>query len=119
MYGNEPSKWSDDLTGVDRLRFIINAFTRMRFVTDNNALELNYKGTIKDAPSHLIPWFQSAKRKTKSIPIIFGHWAALSGETLGVKNIYPLDTGCVWGNQLTCLCLENQTMIHFTSKSIP
>ena len=31
LFGNEPTYWDDNLQGMDRLRFIVNAFTRMRF----------------------------------------------------------------------------------------
>lgn len=119
MYGNEPALWTNDLTNFDRSRFITNAFTRMRFVTNKNELELNYKGTVRNAPTNLIPWFQYPDRKNKSCRILFGHWAALAGETLGEKNIFPLDTGCVWGKQLTCLRLDDQSLFHFASKSVP
>ena len=119
MYGNEPALWSNDLTNFDRLRFITNAFTRMRFVTSKNELELDYKGAVDKAPTNLIPWFQYPERKNKSCRILFGHWAALSGQTLGEKNIFPLDTGCIWGNKLTCLRLSDQSVFHFASKSMP
>ena len=35
------------------------------------------------------------------------HWAALNGKA-DVPYIYPLDTGCVWGNCLTAMRLEDE-----------
>jgi len=113
MYGNEPASWDETLCGSDRWRFITNVFTRMRFITPANTLNLDYKGSIENAPPHLIPWFKF-KRKINS-PIIFGHWAALQCQNLGEKNIYPIDSGCVWGNHLTAMRLSDGKMFHTSS----
>ncbi len=107
MYGNEPDNWSDDLTGMARLRVICNTFTRMRFCDANHHLLLTYKGSIQNAPSHVYPWFRVPHRKTIKADIIFGHWAALNG-ICPDKTIHALDTGCVWGGQLTALRLQDR-----------
>ena len=106
MYGNKPSKWDNHLQGFERLRFIVNAFTRMRFCDLAGDLEFEHTGTIDNAPKKYLPWFQIPWRKTKDIKIIFGHWAALEGKT-HEKNVIALDTGCIWGNKLTALRLED------------
>jgi bis(5'-nucleosyl)-tetraphosphatase (symmetrical) len=107
MYGNLPDYWDDHLTGVDRLRCIVNYLTRMRFCFPDGRLELSYKGQIKNKPEHIIPWFEVPHRVNKDLKIIFGHWAALDGKT-DVPNVFPLDTGCVWGNKLTAMRLEDE-----------
>lgn len=108
MYGNEPSIWDDSLQGFDRLRFIINAFTRMRFFTADGRLNLQAKGPPEDAP-HLTPWFTLPNRAMRDQNIIFGHWAALeTHKKCQTPHIFPIDTGCVWGKCLTAFCLENQ-----------
>ena len=109
MYGNEPNRWNESLTGTDRLRLITNYFTRMRFCTPSGELELKTKSHINDAPAGYYPWFTINNRKAKSENIIFGHWAALQGET-HQDNIFALDTGCVWGGELTAMRLEDRTM---------
>ncbi len=107
MYGNQPDYWRDDLTGIDRLRCIVNFLTRLRFCYSDGRMDFAYKGQIKDKPHDLIPWFDVTSRVNKNNKIIFGHWAALNGEA-DVPNVYPLDTGCVWGNTLTAMRLEDE-----------
>lgn len=107
MYGNEPDLWSDDLKGIARLRIITNYFTRMRFCDKQGRLVLNYKGTIANAPANLIPWYDLPNRKPIAADIVFGHWAALQGHS-PVPNIFAIDTGCLWGGQLTALRLQDR-----------
>jgi bis(5'-nucleosyl)-tetraphosphatase (symmetrical) len=106
LYGNEPACWDDSLTGTARWRCIINYFTRMRFCTAAGCLDLKYKGEIANAPTDLIPWFQIPTRKIQETKILFGHWAALQGKA-NEPNVFALDTGCVWGQSLTALRLDD------------
>lgn len=107
MYGNLPSCWDENLVGADRLRLITNYFTRMRFCTAEGELELETKESADAAPFGFAPWFSFSERKTAQQKILFGHWAALEGRTTE-NNIYALDTGCVWGGELTALRLEDE-----------
>jgi bis(5'-nucleosyl)-tetraphosphatase (symmetrical) len=109
MYGNKPDIWHDNLQGYDRLRFIINAFTRMRFCSEDGKLELTSTENASAAPAGYIPWFEVAQRQTRKEKILFGHWAALRGE-VNMPNIYALDTGCIWGGRLTAMRLEDGEM---------
>lgn len=106
MYGNEPVRWSDDLLGMGRLRFITNAFTRMRICADDWALELSYKQGVADIPAGYRPWFNIYTRLTPGWRILFGHWAALQAET-GVPAIVALDSGYIWGNHMTMLRVDD------------
>lgn len=99
MYGNEPDRWKDDLTGVPRLRFIINVLTRIRFCNAKGRLDFKTKEGLGTAPEGFMPWFEVPERRTAGHPIAFGHWS-----TLGLvqrPNLLALDTGCVWGGALT------------------
>lgn len=104
MYGNKPAKWSDDLEGFDRLRAITNYFTRMRFCTPKGKLDFSAKEGLDQCPDGFAPWFRYPRKVSEKI--IFGHWAALEGR-VNAEGIYGLDTGCVWGGQLTALHLES------------
>lgn len=104
MYGSQPDQWSEHLTGWDRIRFIVNCFTRLRFCNDQGKLKLKYKGPPGSQPDNLFPWFELEQRASKGMNIIFGHWS-----TLGPRDdagIYPLDTACLWGGELTALRID-------------
>lgn len=106
MYGNEPAVWSDDLTGMTRLRVITNYLTRMRFCTKKGVLDLTSKGATPDQPMKKVSaWFSHPGRKAANDKILFGHWAAIEGVT-DSPNAIALDTGCVWGRQLSLYQLE-------------
>jgi bis(5'-nucleosyl)-tetraphosphatase (symmetrical) len=101
MYGNRPLQWSDALEGADRLRCILNALTRLRFLSLEGAMDLKLKGSIESAPPGWVPWFAHPQRVSVATPIIFGHWS-----TIGLMmrdNAIGIDTGCVWGGCLTAL----------------
>ncbi len=108
MYSDEPRLWSNKLTGYARLRFIINAFTRMRFCEKDMSLDMacklppaELKSTKQEKDQTLFPWFEHPKRKPIQETLVFGHWAALEG--LREEKLIGLDTGCVWGGALTLL----------------
>ncbi len=106
MYGNKPDIWSPTLTGMAKLRFILNCFTRMRYCDAYGRLDFINSGPLGSQPEKLMPWFQVPKRKSTSLRIIFGHWSTL-GYYEG-NNCYAIDTGCLWGGQLTALKLGEQ-----------
>lgn len=109
MYGNMPAKWDDGLKGVDRWRCIVNALTRLRFCAADGTMELSAsKGMEIDVPGYM-RWFDVPGRRTEDVTVVFGHWSTL-GLTLR-PDIISLDTGCLWGGQLTAVCLEDRTVI--------
>lgn len=105
MYGNQPDQWSSKLTGHDRLRFITNCFTRLRFCSDDGKLALKEKGPPGSQLPGYQPWFEIESRRTRDVRIVFGHWSTLGDYR--VENIFPLDTGCLWGGRLTALRLAD------------
>jgi bis(5'-nucleosyl)-tetraphosphatase (symmetrical) len=106
MYGSRPDRWSEQLAGYDRLRFIINAFTRMRYYTRDGRLELKCSAPPSQAPAGFEPWFRVAGRASRNERIVFGHWSTLPEPE--DPALVHLDTGCVWGGVLTAVRLEPQ-----------
>lgn len=105
MYGDKPDLWSDSLQGFERLRFITNAFTRLRYCTKKGRLSMKAKGPLGSQPPKYWPWFMIPGRRTAGDRIVFGHWSTL-GYMAGI-NTWALDTGCLWGGHLTALRLED------------
>ena len=105
MYGDEPNLWDESLEGVARLRFIVNCFTRLRYVDPAGRLMLRAKGSPKKSQTQsLIPWFEAPAARWRGPRIVFGHWSTLG--YLNHADIIGLDTGCVWGGTLTALRLD-------------
>ena len=105
MYGNQPRVWREDLTGWDRLRVIVNAFTRLRYCDRSGRMDLSPTGAPGSQPKHLLPWFQLPDRRTKDLTIIFGHWSSLG--IWQKDGVIGLDTGCVWGGALTAVRVDD------------
>lgn len=115
MYDNQPDFWHSELSGIERYRYIINAFTRMRFCFPDGRLDMGCKlppQEVKD--NEYIPWFALEQRVSLEKTVLFGHWAALEG--YNDANVIGLDTGCVWGGSLTMLRWEDKTF--FTQKAL-
>ncbi len=110
MYGEQPDLWSDELTGMARLRCITNYLTRMRLTDAKGRLEFGFKDAL-DAPMPVgfQPWFELESVAAQTHQLIFGHWAALQGKTIN-SQIQNVDGGCVWGQQLMAFRLEDQHM---------
>ncbi len=106
MYGNQPDRWDDSLTGYNRLRVVTNAMTRMRVSSSDGRMNFAFKGQLKDIPTGYLPWFEMPHRASQNFTVICGHWSAL-GLVLR-PNLVALDTGCAWGGSLTAVRLEDR-----------
>ncbi len=107
MYGDRPTLWSDTLRGWERLRFIVNCLTRMRYCSVDGTIDLHSKGPPGSQPQGLLPWFQVPGRRSRDTLILFGHWSTLG--PLQSDNVCALDSGCLWGGRLTALSLEEMS----------
>jgi bis(5'-nucleosyl)-tetraphosphatase (symmetrical) len=105
LYGDQPDRWDDSLEGAERLRFIVNCFTRLRYVDAAGRLMLKVKGSPKKSQAAtLIPWFDARDARWRGPRVVFGHWSTL-GFFHGA-DVTGLDTGCVWGGSLTAWRLD-------------
>ena len=98
LHGDTPDHWREDLTGHERLRVIVNAFTRLRYCDREGAMDLRFTGAPGSQPPDLVPWFQAPHRRSRDLRIVFGHWSTL-GPYAG-DNVLALDGGCLWGRSL-------------------
>ncbi len=108
LYGNQPSSWDTTLQGMERWRLIINAMTRMRFVHQDGSLELTSKGETTSAPPGCVPWFEHPAAQWADHTVVFGHWSALG--LLLRERLIALDSGCLWGNALSAVRLEDRAV---------
>ncbi len=111
MYGDLPDHWSENLRGVDRLRVIINAFTRLRYCDLEGNMDLRPKGPPGSQPPDLMPWFQVPGRRSQEFKIIFGHWSALG--LWDGDGVIGLDSGCLWGRSLSAVRLDTSPLEFF------
>jgi len=116
MYGNQPNRWHDNLTGLDRLRVITNAMTRLRICTSSGEMEFDFKGELQDIPKGYMPWFDVPNRASQTTQVIFGHWSALGLQQR--QNVDALDTGCLWGGQLTAMNLDTKEITQVPSNPL-
>ena len=110
IYGNKPDQWHEQLAGIERWRYIVNALARMRYCELNGRLALEQKGPPGSQGDNLKPWFELNQRRNAEQRIVFGHWSTLrlNKDEFSAYNVFPLDTGCVWGGAMTAMRLEDQ-----------
>lgn len=116
MYGDQPDRWDERLSGWERLRLIVNAFTRLRYCDHDGRVDLSQHGAPGTQTRELLPWFQVPGRRSVALRLVFGHWASLG--LWNTDGVIGLDSGCVWGNALTAVCLDSDAR-EFFSVSCP
>ncbi len=109
LYGPKPDVWDDGLEGIERLRFIANGLTRMRYCHPDGQLDMRDKGPLGSQASGLVPWFAVPGRRTNDIRVVFGHWSSLGAHVFG--RAICLDSGCLWGGSLSALRLEDDRIL--------
>jgi bis(5'-nucleosyl)-tetraphosphatase (symmetrical) len=104
MYGNRPDRWSAQLAGADRQRFVINVLTRLRYCRTDGKIDLRMKGAPGSQQAGWVPWFEVPERRTRGLRLVTGHWSTLG--FVDREGLLALDTGCVWGGALTAASLD-------------
>ena len=116
LYGDQPDRWSDELEGIDRLRTIVNAMTRLRVCDASGAMILRFKGEPGEASDEWIPWFDMPRRSSDHTAVC-GHWSALG---LRIRpDLVSIDSGCVWGRCLTAVRLEDRALFQVDCPECP
>ncbi|HEV3240589.1 MAG TPA: symmetrical bis(5'-nucleosyl)-tetraphosphatase [Casimicrobiaceae bacterium] len=115
LYGDEPARWNNGLTGHDRLRVIVNACTRLRFCSADDAIELQEKRGPGHSPPGFAPWFAHPERKSAGVTIVCGHWSTL--DLMFAPNVMMLDSGCLWGGTLTAVRLDDARVFQVPSRA--
>lgn len=110
MYGNEPNRWDEGLEGVDRLRVIVNAMCRLRVVDERGDLAFDFSGELADIPAGRRAWFWAEAPEWGTHTVVFGHWSALGlyAQEAPGRRVVGLDSGCVWGGELSAMRLEDR-----------
>jgi len=107
MCGEKPLQWNEDLKGWERLRFIANCFTQLRYCDREGRLDLTGQRRGGSGKKRSMPWFLVPNRASKEVRILFGHWATLGDKPAKGQRVYPLDTGCANGGRFTAFRLED------------
>jgi bis(5'-nucleosyl)-tetraphosphatase (symmetrical) len=119
MYGDQPDRWDEGLEGLQRLRFIVNCFTRLRYCDAGGRMAFKPKGAPGTQPEGLLPWFTVPGRRSAGADLIFGHWSTLGRVHWPEARVYGLDSGAVWGGALTALRLEDRSLIAVDGSTRP
>lgn len=114
FYADTSGTWNEAKDSTYRLPYALNVLTRMRYCDANAAPEYKCSEPPGNQPQHLLPWFEIESQNLQDHTIIFGHWAALGYHHH--NNVYALDSGCVWGNALTALRLEDKKVFSISCK---
>lgn len=115
LYGDEPAQWNNGLTGYDRLRVIVNACTRLRFCSPDDAMEFKEKRGPEYSLPGFAPWFSHPQRKSAGVTVLCGHWSTL--DLMFAPNVMMLDSGCLWGGMLTAVRLDDARVFQVPSRS--
>lgn len=103
IFADDPTRWHAKHRGWKRVRFITNAFTRMRYLNKNGRLDYSEKAMPGTQPEGYVPWYRVSERAMGTQKIIFSHWGVPDEDA--EAGIFPLDTGCGRGGALTALAM--------------
>ncbi|MBE0365298.1 bis(5'-nucleosyl)-tetraphosphatase (symmetrical) [Pseudoalteromonas ulvae UL12] len=110
MYDNQSIHWHENLNELDKFKYTVNTFTRMRYLDQELNFDFASKGSPQQTPK-LTPWFNvNNQQLNNKLTIVFGHWASLNGKTQS-EQFQAIDTGCVWGGKLTILKLNDMQRV--------
>lgn len=104
-YGRPRERWTECDDETSRIHCALQAMTLIRACEADSRMCLDFSGPPDEAPKRCRPWYAWKASKARPGKIYFGHWAALGFKKS--RAAIGLDSGCVWGNRLTALRLED------------
>jgi bis(5'-nucleosyl)-tetraphosphatase (symmetrical) len=113
LYPSKHLQWASDLTGPTRLATIIKVLTRLRACSTDGRMESSFNGYPERVPAGYFPWFKIQNQWGRDTTIVCGHWAALGLHC--EDHILAIDSGCVWGRQLTAVRLADRKIFQVES----
>lgn len=116
LYPSKHLQWTPNLTGPTKLATIIKVLTRLRACSPDGRMESSYNGHPDRIPSGYFPWFTIPGRRHGNTTIVCGHWAALGLHC--EDRLLAIDSGCVWGRQLTAVRLEDRKIFQVENHGI-
>lgn len=114
MYGNRPRGWRSALEGIDRLRVIVNACTRLRALDGRGDIDFEFTDELEALPDFLTPWFEFHGAAWRGARVVCGHWSAIGYHRSGA--VHALDSGCAWGARLTAMRLDDERLFQVDSE---
>jgi bis(5'-nucleosyl)-tetraphosphatase (symmetrical) len=106
LHPNSYLQWTPELTGPVRFASIIKVLTSLRTCSVSGVMESSFSGPPEHTPDGFYPWFDIPLRRNATTTIVIGHWAAMGLRM--TPNLLALDSGCVYGRQLTAVRLEDR-----------
>ncbi|WP_343154376.1 symmetrical bis(5'-nucleosyl)-tetraphosphatase [Buchnera aphidicola (Aphis aurantii)] len=107
VLNNKLNYWDSNFNKIDRLRYSINIFTKIRYCYPDGRLNLTCKKSPSAVKYPLLPWFTLENKLINKYSVIFGHWSSLKEANVPSK-FFPLDKGCCWGGELCMLRWEDK-----------
>ncbi len=104
-YALRRESWEGCRDPFSRLHCAFQALTLLRACKADSHMCLDFSGPPSEAPKGCRPWYSWPTSKTLGVRVYFGHWAALGFKR--TQTVTALDSGCVWGNRLTAVRLED------------
>jgi len=109
LYAKRKAAWNVDLRGDEQIAAATAIFSRMRMVDAGGHAQLDFAGPPGTAPEGWKPWYAKSAVRSQGYRLLFGHWAQFG--FYRAHDAVCLDSGCVYGQRLTALCLNDGRVV--------
>ncbi len=106
---DSPQPGSDPSPELRAQASFLRIATHLRLVNAAGEMVESFTGSPSEKPSGTRAWFLAKERRTSGQRVLFGHWARLG--LMLREDAWCLDSGCVWGESLSAVCLENGSVV--------